>query len=215
MMVPCECQLAWVGQGETDSLDLANIVVKVLCKAASYPGELPQAFSCLLGSWILATVPRVFPVFVNNFLPASIEACFGLPYPMVHASCLLMVAIVTSMRLPMIGATIEAEFLRKFFNLQAQLLTRFAEFQGGKISAATLVPHPTQKGAALPSDVPYSLVFRFFYFTQSDPVLGPSIRSLAAYILGQCLLPPFELLELLSNTVMDIDTELREIDANF
>merc|ERR1719335_781613 len=115
--VPAECQLAWIGAGETDSLDLAKIVVRVLCKAMTYPGELPQAFSCLLGSWILATVPRVFPVFVNNFLPASIEACFGLPYPMVHASCLLMVAIVTSMRLPMIGATIEAEFLRKFFNL--------------------------------------------------------------------------------------------------
>ena len=28
--VPCECQLAWIGQGETDSLDLAIIVVKVL-----------------------------------------------------------------------------------------------------------------------------------------------------------------------------------------
>ena len=30
-----------------------------------------------------------------------------------------------------------------------------------------------------------------------------------------CPVPPFELLELLSNTVMDIDTELRELDANF
>ena len=79
---------------------------------------------------------------------------------MVHSSCLLMVAIMTSMRLPMIGATIEADFLRKFFNLQAQLLTRFAEFQGGKISAATLVPHPTQKGPALPTVLPEALLWQ-------------------------------------------------------
>merc|ERR1712078_890369 len=43
---------------------------------------------------------------------------------------------------------------------------------------------------SLPAETPYSLLFRFFYFTQSDPVLGPSIRSLAAYVLGQCLRPP-------------------------
>jgi len=194
-----------------------------------------------LSALILAAVPRVFPVFVNHFIPKSVDACFGLPYPMVHVSVLLMVSILVSMRLPMSGATIETDFLRKFFNLQAQLLLRFAEFSGGSMTSASLVPHPTQKGQALPSDVPYSLVFRFFYFTQSDPVLGPSIRSLAAYILGQCLMPPlknppalsadakeddnppvvacpeppFELLELLSNTTMDIDRELRDSRANF
>jgi len=238
---PAVTQLSWVGAGETDSLSLAETLVKVICKAIMYPGELPESFSCLVASWILSRVPRVLPVFVKNFLPKSVNACFGLPYPMVHASCLLMVSILTSLRLPMMGATIEPAFLQQFFSMQAQLLQCFAEFAGASMQNVSVVPHPTAKGKSLPAETPYSLLFRFFYFTQSDPVLGPSIRSLAAYVLGQCLRPPkknppalsadakdddnppvvacpeppFELLELLANTTMDIDRELAEERVNF
>merc|ERR1719240_689618 len=133
----------------------------------------------------------------------------------------------------MMGATIEPAFLQKFFSMQAQLLQCFAEFSGAAMQNVQVVPHPTAKGKSLPAETPYSLLFRFFYFTQSDPVLGPSIRSMAAYILGQCLHPPkknppalsadakdddnppVELLELLANTTMDIDRELAEDRANF
>jgi hypothetical protein len=237
---PATTHLAWVGAGETDSLDLATLLVQVVCKALAYPSELPETFGCLVSSWILSRVPRVLPVFVANFLPKCINACFGLPYPMVHASSLLMVSMLTSMRLPMLGATVEPTFLKRFFSMQAQLLQSFAEFSGGG-ATVQLVPHPTVKGKALPGETMYSLVFRFFYFTQSDPVLGPSIRAMAAYVLGQCLMPPrknppalsadakdddnppvvacpeppFELLELLANTVMDMDRELVEARANF
>merc|ERR1719316_2367206 len=128
---------------------------------------------------------------VREQLPPEVRERLLWPaLPNVHASCLLMVSILTSLRLPMMGATIEPAFLQQFFSMQAQLLQCFAEFAGASMQNVSVVPHPTAKGKSLPAETPYSLLFRFFYFTQSDPVLGPSIRSLAAYVVGQCLHPP-------------------------
>lgn len=242
---PIVAETSWIGAGKDDKLDLARNVVKVLCRAVAYPGELPQRFSCLLACWILSRVPRVLPVFVDCFLPKSVDACFALPYPQVHAAVLLMVSVLTSLRVHVSGPTTQDHFLKRFWAMQASLLDSFANFGEAAMANVKLVPHPTAKGASLPSDVSYSLVFRFFYFTQSDPKLGPLIRSAAAFLLGQCLKPPlkepprmatevvlqpgevapppvgscpeppFELLELLANTCMDMERELREKEVRY
>jgi len=242
---PIVAETSWIGAGKDDKLDLARNVVKVLCKAVAYPGELPQRFSCLLACWILSRVPRVLPVFVDQFLPKSVDACFALPYPQVHAAVLLMVSVLVSLRVPVSGPTTQDHFLNRFWAMQASLLQSFANFGEAAMANVKLVPHPTAKGASLPSDVSYSLVFRFFYFTQSDPKLGPLIRSAAAFVLGQCLKPPtkqpptlatepvvepgqippppvgscpeppFELVELLANTALDMEQELREKEVRY
>jgi len=85
--------------------------------------------------------------------------------------------------------TIQESFLQKFFKHQENLLIGLSNFASNNVTPDPGQPFAKDGSDSISANMGYGLIFRWFNFTH-ELDFGRSIRSLAAYILEQCVLPP-------------------------
>jgi hypothetical protein len=115
-----------------------------------------------------------------------------LPYPKVHLANLNMCALLVSLKLPVNSNNIQESFLNGFWGLQAKLLEGLSNYAGNNLpfdANEANRPVATDGSESISENMYYGLMFRWLHFT-ADLDFGIVIRSLVAYILGQCLVPP-------------------------
>ncbi|CAD7957194.1 unnamed protein product [Amoebophrya sp. A120] len=169
---------------------LCSIFARITCDVMNQSWDISIRLGGLAASLGAMEAPEFFLThLVDNFQITPVMRALLLPYPRVHLAQLTLIAILTSLKLPMNSNTIQESFLSKFFKHQENLLIGISNFATNGV-----IPDPSQPFARDGSDsispnVGYGLIFRWFNFTH-ELDFGRSIRSLAAYILGQCLVPP-------------------------
>jgi len=125
--------------------------------------------------------------FVMKAQGSMISHPYQLPYPLVHLSVLTLVCLLTSIKLFPSTETIREAFLERFFSLQQDLLQGVGT--PGHVHPTVFVPRPNSPDDILDPATPYVLIMKWFHFS-GDLDFGRHLRSLAAFLLGQCCIPP-------------------------
>ena len=130
--------------------------------------------------------------FIKTFNFQTYMRSLVLPYPKVHLVNLNLCALLTSLKLPVNSNNIQESFLNSFFSLQGKLLEGLSNYAGTNLpfdANEANRPVATDGSESISENMYYGLMFRWLHFTH-DLDFGICIRSLVAYILGQCLVPP-------------------------
>eukprot|EP00397_Hematodinium_sp_SG-2012_P000244 GEMP01000244.1.p1 GENE.GEMP01000244.1~~GEMP01000244.1.p1 ORF type:complete len:1089 (+),score=233.94 GEMP01000244.1:4462-7728(+) len=166
----------------------ANMLARI-CNSAlqnhHWPTSIRLGATCASMSIVESTA--FLATFVAHAKGAQISNCYALPYPLVHFSVLTLACILTSIKLAPRSETIREAFLQPFFALQGECLHGVAT--PGNVHPTQLVPRPNSPDDVLDPATPYSLIMKWFHFT-NDLDYGHHLRALASFIFGQCCLPP-------------------------
>eukprot|EP00392_Amoebophrya_sp_AT5.2_P006240 g6250.t1 len=169
---------------------LCSIFARITCDVMNQSWDISIRLGGLAASLGSMEAPEFFLThLVDNFQITPVMRALLLPYPRVHLAQLTLIAVFTSLKLPMNSNTIQESFLSKFFAHQGSLLIGLSNFATNNVQPDPQQPFARDGSDSISPNLGYGLIFRWFNFTH-ELEFGRSIRSLAAYIFGQCLVPP-------------------------
>eukprot|EP00437_Effrenium_voratum_P024126 CAMPEP_0181406206 /NCGR_PEP_ID=MMETSP1110-20121109/5153_1 /TAXON_ID=174948 /ORGANISM="Symbiodinium sp., Strain CCMP421" /LENGTH=1066 /DNA_ID=CAMNT_0023528613 /DNA_START=57 /DNA_END=3258 /DNA_ORIENTATION=+ len=160
----CKTRVHWL-RGSTE---LIRGLAASAGKCISYQWKDSQQLGCVASAWCLIELPAFVQTAVHSIDSRVVSKCLTLPEKSLQLAALLLIAVVSSIRLPLNAQNIASEFLRKFHGQQQVLIESLAS--GG--------------------EGPYDTIARWLH----EPLLGlpneHEFRCLVSFMIGQCIKPP-------------------------
>jgi len=177
---PPGCLIKWL----RGSPMLATALGKMAGKALALPWKTSQQLACASSSRCFYELEQFQQVSVGTLDAQTIVRLLKQPEKGVNLAALMLTAVLSSYRLALKAQNVEGDFLKRFYDLGGTSLEGFSASGQG----------------------PYDLAARWLHAGPQELPAETEFRSLVAFLIGQCALPPLAVVPSLDLAGGDRDT---------
>eukprot|EP00927_Polykrikos_kofoidii_P072534 TRINITY_DN68639_c0_g1_i1.p1 TRINITY_DN68639_c0_g1~~TRINITY_DN68639_c0_g1_i1.p1 ORF type:complete len:1218 (-),score=141.06 TRINITY_DN68639_c0_g1_i1:58-3609(-) len=161
---PPKCRVSWLRA----SPRLGEVLSEICGRCVRYMWKESMIVGCLATSRLLFDIPHFLHNAVWTVTGSAVLKCLGQPEQPLNLCALNLIAVISCFRMPLKAQTVGEDFLRRFHDLQQEVIEGISNYGEG----------------------PYDLLARWMHTPLGSLPCDTSFRCLLAFMLGQCIRPP-------------------------